>query len=376
VTSDAELMQLALRLAEFGEGGVNPNPLVGAVVAADGEIVGRGYHRRFGGPHAEVIALDEAGPRARGATLAVTLEPCAHHGKTPPCSDRVIESGVARVIVACRDPNPLVNGQGIRALRAAGIEVVEGVLGDDARRQNEIFFAFTTRGRPFVLLKLAISLDGRIATRTGDARWITSEAARRESHRLRRKCAAVLVGIGTAIADDPQLTVRHVSGRDPVPIVLDSRGRIPPASRLLDPVRRPIIATASMSASNERALAERGARVWRLPGTSGRVDLPALLDRLAAEAIDSVLVEGGSETAAAFLEENLVDKVQFHIAPLLIGGREAVPAIGGRGADRVADALRLSDVRVEALGDDLIYTAYPPRPLEPGLDGGTSATAR
>jgi len=238
---DAEWMRLALELAELGEGDVHPNPLVGAVVASEDRVVGRGYHRRFGGPHAEVFALDEAGEAARGATLYVTLEPCCHHGKTPPCTDRIIAAGVRRVVAAARDPNPEVDGGGIASLRAAGIDVTEGVLHDEARRQNEIFFTFVERRRPFVQLKLAVSLDGRIATKTGDSQWISSEASRTDVHRLRRKFMSVLVGVQTVLSDDPLLTVRHVVGPNPVPIVLDRRGRFPPSARLLDAHASPIM---------------------------------------------------------------------------------------------------------------------------------------
>jgi len=351
-------MQLALELAELGDADVHPNPLVGAVVVREDRVVGRGYHRTFGGPHAEIHALNDAGDAARGATLFVTLEPCCHHGKTPPCTERIIAAGVRRVVVAVRDPNPLVNGSGIACLRCAGIEVTEGVLAEAATQQNEVFFTFIRHGRPFVHLKLAMSLDGRIATKTGDARWISSELARTEAHRLRRKHMAILVGVGTVIADDPLLTVRHVTGRSPIPIVLDGSGRFPQQARLLRRDPRPIIVTTQMPAKLEGELASRGARVWRVPAPSGGIDLPRLMSRLAQHGIDSVLVEGGGETAATLLDARLVDKASLFIAPLLIGGRGAVPAVGGAGADQIADALRLHRVTVDWIGDDLLYTGY------------------
>ena len=351
-----EFMKLAIELARLGEGDVNPNPLVGAVVVRGGTIVGRGYHRRFGGPHAEVFALEEAGDSAREATLYVTLEPCAHYGKTPPCTDRIIASGLSSVVVALRDPHPLVNGHGIAALRGAGIEVVEGVLSGEAGFMNEIFLTAVSTGRPFVHLKLAVSLDGRIASRTGDARWISGELSRIAAHRLRRRLSSILVGVGTVVADDPRLDVRHVPGRSPVPIVLDPAGRIPLEARLVDPQRPLIVATATMPPEKEAQLVARGARIWRLPSAENRLDLPTLLDRLAAESIDSVLVEGGGETAASFLEADLVDRVTLFIAPILIGGKNAVPAIGGIGSERIADAWRLRDVRHETSGEDLMIT--------------------
>jgi diaminohydroxyphosphoribosylaminopyrimidine deaminase/5-amino-6-(5-phosphoribosylamino)uracil reductase len=356
---DAEWMRLALELAEFGEGNVHPNPLVGAVVVKDGKAIGRGYHRQFGGPHAEIFALDEAGEASRDATLYVTLEPCCHHGKTPPCTDRILASGVRRVVVAVRDPNPEVDGGGIACLREAGIEVTEGVLQEEAERQNEIFFTYARLRRPFVQLKLAVSADGRIAAKTGDSQWISSEASRAEAHRLRRKFMSVLVGVQTVLNDDPLLTVRHVVGPDPVPVVLDRRGRTPPTARLLGAHPSPIVVTATMPAGLEARLRSVGARVWRLSDDAGWIDLPRLLADLFKEGIDSVLIEGGGETAAAFLNAGRVDKVSLFIAPILIGGRGAVPAVGGAGVERVADALRLEHVTAEWFGPDLLYTGYP-----------------
>ena len=367
--NDARWMRLALELAELGVGDVAPNPLVGAVVVRDGRAVGRGYHRGFGGPHAEVFALDEAGDDALAATLYVTLEPCSHQGKTPPCTDRIIAAEVARVVVAVRDPNPQVDGQGISALRAAGIEVDEGEGANEARRQNEVFFKYMQTGRPFVHLKLATSLDGRIAARTGDAKWISGEASRVAAHRLRRRHSAILVGIGTVLADDPELTVRHVIGRDPVPVVLDRSGRISPDARLFARPQHPIIVTGEIPQATEEALTAVGGRVWRMPAHAGGggFDLEALCARLAEEGIDSLLVEGGGETAASFIESGLVDKVSFFVAPILIGGRNAVPAIGGVGVDRISEAWRLKDLTVERLGDDLCVTGYPNRlPATPG----------
>jgi diaminohydroxyphosphoribosylaminopyrimidine deaminase/5-amino-6-(5-phosphoribosylamino)uracil reductase len=352
-------MHLALDLARQGEGWTRPNPIVGAVVVKDGEIIGKGYHHRFGGPHAEVFALEEAGEEARGATMYVTLEPCSHYGKTPPCADRIIKAGISRVVIACRDPNPLVNGRGIEKLRAAGIEVKEGVREQEAHKANEIFFKFITTGIPFVQLKLAMSLDGKIATRTRDSKWITGEEARKEVHRLRRKFASVLVGANTVIADDPHLTVRYVEGKNPVRIVLDGQGRIPLAATLLHEEGRTIVATATMPSEREKSLVSLGAEVWRIPGKEGKVDLHQLLQRLGEEKLDSLLSEGGGETAAAFLEADLVDKVSFFIAPIIIGGRDAVPAISGAGVAQVADALRLRDTEVTKVGEDFLLTGYP-----------------
>jgi len=356
--SDERWMHLALELAEEGLGSVNPNPLVGAVVVRDGEVVGKGAHREFGGPHAEVFALEEAGGRAEGATLYVTLESCCHHGKTPPCTDRIIAAGIGKVVYAIEDPNPQVCGKGAALLRTSGIDVEEGLLREQAEEQNEIFLTFTHRGTPFVELKLAMSLDGRIATKTGDAKWITGQESRVQGHRLRRKHSAIAVGVETVIRDDPSLNVRHVVGKDPVPIVLDSTGRIPLSSKPLQAPSKAVIATCTMPEEIEQQIQETGAQVWRLPAVNDRVSIPALLAQMAEEQLDSLLIEGGGEIAASFLEAEAVDKVSFFYAPILIGGREAVPGIGGGGVERVADALRLKRVEVQRLGEDLYLTGY------------------
>jgi len=357
--NDEKFMQVALKLAQKGEGAVNPNPLVGAVVAKDGSVVGQGYHQKYGGPHAEVTALEEAGKDAPGATLYVTLEPCCHHGLTSPCTQQVIAAEIRRVVVACRDPNPLVNGKGIACLRETGIEVTEGVLEEEARRANEIFFKFITTGLPFVHLKLATSLDGKIATRTGDSKWITGEASRIEAHRLRRRYSTVLAGVGTVIADDPQLTVRNVSGRNPIRVVLDAEGAIPLKAKLLHDGGSTAVVTSAMPEKKEGTLRSLGTEVWRFPGEEGRIDLAALLKHLGEKQLDSVLIEGGSETAASFLEARLVDKVSFFVAPILLGGRDAVPAVGGIGAECISNATSLRDVGVERIGEDIHICGYP-----------------
>ena len=351
--NDGGMMRLALGLAALGEGDVNPNPLVGAVVVGrSGAIVGRGYHRVYGGPHAEVFALDQAGEDARGGTLYVTLEPCCHYGKTPPCSERIIASGIARVVYAVADPTPGRRGCGATALEAAGIQVVEGVLKDEATRQNESFFHYTQTGRPLVVAKAALSLDGRIASRTGDAKWISGEASRLEAHRLRRRMMAIAVGVGTVVVDDPSLTVRHVFGRDPTPVVLDPTGRVPEDARLLRGPTRPIIVTHSMPPEKETRLIGGGARVWRVRCGEGGLDLDQLLDMMGEADFDSLLIEGGGHTIARFLEADRVDRVALFIAPMIIGGT-GIPAVAGRGVDAVADAWRLCDVSVERCGEDI-----------------------
>lgn len=354
-------MRRALELAEQGAGRTNPNPLVGAVVVKEGRIVGQGYHERFGGPHAEIVALDAAGCEAEGADLYVSLEPCAHWGKTPPCTERIISSGVKRVFVAIRDPNPLVDGRGLTRLKEAGLEVIEGILEKEARRLNEPFFKFITTKRPFVVLKLALSLDGKVATRAGESRWITNERSQELVHRLRNRYAAVLVGVNTILKDDPQLTARLEGARDPWRIILDSRGRTPLEAKILNlksPAPTVIATTEQMPQEKEAALLSRGARVWRLEARDGRVDLEALLERLAAEGCDSLLVEGGPTVAAGFLEAGLVDKVIFIIAPKIIAGVEAPSAVGGQGVARLEEAWKLKDISVRMLDGDLVYEGY------------------
>lgn len=360
-------MRRALELATRGTGRVNPNPLVGAVVVKNGEIVAEAYHEHYGGPHAEAHALKQAGPQARGAKLYVNWEPCiAYPGKkTRPCVDEIRRSGIRKVVVATRDPTPEVNGRGIAQLREGGIEVVEGVLEQEAQRLNEIRAKYATTGMPFVLLKMAMSADGKIATRTGDARWISSHESLELAHGLRNRYAAVLVGIGTALKDDPQLTVRRVQGRDPLRVVLDSQGKIPLNAKLLhrESEAPTAIATCGMSRAKEEELAKletpTSIEIWRLPSASeGRIELPALVNELAFRSVDSVLLEGGAAVAAAFLNAKLLDKVLFTIAPKLLGGREAPSPIGGAGLDRVEDAFRLRDVSVRQSGPDMVYEGY------------------
>ena len=362
--SDAALMRRALALARRARGQTSPNPMVGAVVARGGRVIAEGYHRRAGQPHAEAIALERAGPRARGATLYVTLEPCCHQGRTPPCTDAVIASGVRRVVAAMRDSNPLVAGKGLARLRRAGIEVQVGVLEEEARRLNEAYSHFITTGRPFVTLKLAASLDGKIASRTRESRWITGQQARFHVHRLRAESDAVMVGIGTALADDPRLTGRLGAPRQPVRIVVDSLARLPTdAAMLREPGGRVIVA-ATRRAPKPRvdALRRAGAEVLFVRARGGRVDLGPLLDALGRREITSVLVEGGSELAGSLLDERLVNRFVLFLAPILIGGKEAPTIAGGKGVAHLRDALRLDHLTLRRLGPDLLITAYPMAP--------------
>lgn len=358
---DEGFMRRVLDLARRGAGWTRPNPLVGAVVVRDGVVVGEGHHAVCGGPHAEAVALLEAGDRARGADLYLNLEPCVDfpRKRTPPCVDAILRAGVRRVIVATADPNPCVNGRGLHRLREAGVEIVQGVLAEEAQRLNEVFFHWIRARTPFVVLKLALSLDGKIATRTGRSRWITGPESRRAVHSLRARYGAILVGVGTVLADDPSLTVREAEGPQPVRIVLDSDGRIPLGAKVLSPGAKTVVATTDRMPPGVAAeLRDRGAEVWRLPDDRGRVDLRALLRRLGEET-DSLLVEGGSEVAWSFLSQGLVHKIAFFYAPRILGGRAAVPAVGGEGVGDPSRALRVRDLAIERVGEDFLVTGYP-----------------
>jgi diaminohydroxyphosphoribosylaminopyrimidine deaminase/5-amino-6-(5-phosphoribosylamino)uracil reductase len=337
-------MRRALALAARAAGETNPNPMVGCVVVKAGRIVGEGFHRRAGGPHAEIVALARAGARARGAALYLNLEPCSHEGRTPPCAPRLVEAGVRRVVAAMRDPNPRVDGRGFALLRRAGIEVVEGVLEEHALLLNERFVTAARKGRPFVLLKAAMTLDGRIATAAGESKWITSPAQRREARRLRRLHDAVVVGIGTVLADDPALLPEPMVDRPFYRVVIDGRLRTPLQSRLVRSARRtPVIVLCHRAdRRKERALAARGVRVLRGLARRGQVSLRWALRALAREGITSVMVEGGSEVLGSFLRERLCDQVALFRAPLLLGGRGSLSAFGGPDPGRLSQALRLS----------------------------------
>jgi diaminohydroxyphosphoribosylaminopyrimidine deaminase/5-amino-6-(5-phosphoribosylamino)uracil reductase len=360
---DVAFMRRALALAERGRGRTSPNPLVGALVVRDGAILGEGYHARAGEAHAEVAALAACRESPRGATLYVTLEPCRHAGRTPPCTAAIVAAGIRRVVAATRDSNPLMDGAGLAELRAHGIDVTAGVLEAEARRQNEAFFTFIRTGRPFAHLKAALSLDGKIATRTGESRWITGEAARRRVHEWRDAVDAVLVGIGTVLADDPLLTTRldRPGARDPARVVVDSRGRLPLTARVLtggSPV--PTFVAVSPAAPAERlaALQRAGARVLRIDGPGPGVDLPGLLLALGKLGMTRVMFEGGARLNAAALAAGIVDHCLLFLAPVLIGGHAAPGLLAGGGVDRLAQAPRLREVAVERLGDDLLISGY------------------
>ncbi len=360
---DRQYMALAFRLAARGAGYTSPNPMVGAVVVRDGRIVGQGYHRRYGGPHAEVEALLRAGEQARGATLYVTLEPCNHHGKTPPCTAAVLAAGISRVVIANADPNPRVTGGGAAYLRAQGLQVEMGLLAEVGQKLNEAFFKAVTTGRPWVIAKAAASLDGKIATHTHEAQWITGPKARAWVHRLRHQVDAIIVGIGTVLADNPQLTTRlpRGQGRDPVRLILDSRLRLPLDAQVLHvkSAAPTWVACTDMASPEKRAaLQDQGAEVLVLPARDGKVDLEALLTVLGQRRLQSLLVEGGAEIHGAFFDAGLIDKVHLFLAPKIIGGRQAPGILGGRGITHLANAPLVRGMTIRRLGPDLLISGY------------------
>ncbi len=354
-------MKKALELARKGEGLTSPNPLVGAVLVNGGEIVGKGYHSRAGAPHAEIEALHDAGEKARGSELYVNLEPCCHYGRTPPCTEAITRAGVKKVVVAMKDPNPQVAGQGVQKLEEAGLEVICGTLEKEARKLNEAFIKHIQRGVPFVILKTASTLDGKIATRRGDTRWITGEASRLMVHRLRNRVDGILVGIQTVLQDDPRLTTRLEGGRDAARVIVDSMARLPPEARVVTVSSdTPTLLAVREDAPGERLelLRQRGVEVIPLPAENGKVSLSSLVEVLGRKNMNSLLVEGGGTINYSFLEKGLADKIYAFIAPLICGGIDAPTSFEGGGAAFLKDAWRLSETEVERCGEDLLLKGY------------------
>jgi len=361
-----EFMARALRLARRGEGRVSPNPMVGAVVVKNGRIVGQGYHEGLGRPHAETVALEDAGKRSEGADLYVNLEPCCHHGRTPPCTDAIIERSVRRVWVAIRDPNPLVDGKGLRALGRRGVSVSVGLLAQRAAELNEVYLTYVRTGRPFVVAKSATTLDGRIATSAGESRWISGPDSRRLAHRLRQRVDAVVVGVDTVNADDPRLTVRMGTRRPrhPVRIVLDTSLRVAREARVLSEISeaRTVVACGRSADRGRIArLRARGVDVWPLAtGPEGRVSLKAMLRRAAREGMTSILIEGGGQVLASALDAGVVDKLVVFLAPKILGA-DARAGVGDLGIGTLDEAVSLCDVRWRRVGQDFMVEGYPVR---------------
>lgn len=360
---DIAYLEMAYALAEKARGWASPNPYVGAVCVRKGRILGYGYHEKPGKAHAEVIALDQAGVQAEGSTLYVTLEPCVHWGRTPPCVDAILRAKPKRVVVSSLDPNPLVLKKGIRKLRRAGIEVSLGLLQEKNKTLNEAYIKFITQDRPFVTLKAALSLDGRIATRMFDSRWISSPQTREYTHLLRGEQDAIMVGINTVIRDDPRLTVRHPQwqGKSITRVILDSELRFPLQARILSTLNRGKVCvfTARHSSSRKEAvLAQKGVEVIRLFGSPHRVNLEAVLRELGKRQVASVLVEGGSRLLTSFVEEKLADKIFLAVSPKLIGGEKAPALFGGLGIGSIGKSLKLRKMSSFRIGDDLIVEGY------------------
>ena len=362
-------MKQALRLAEKGRGRTSPNPMVGAVVVKQGRVVGRGYHPKAGQPHAEVMALHKAGPQARGATLYVTLEPCCHTRKrTPPCVPILIHSQLRRIVVAMRDPNPKVRGRGITQLRQSGLEVTVGCMEKEAQQLNEAYGHWIRTNRPLVILKAAMTWDGKIATANGESKWITGEEARRHVHQTRGQVDAIMVGIGTVLKDDPQLSARSVGESlrtrimsQPLRVIVDSRLRIPLTAKVCRwTIEQPtmVITTAQASKKKIRRLQDRGVEVLTVLTQKKQVSLMACLNQLGKMGVTSVLLEGGSELTASALGQQLVNKVMLYAAPRLLGGQDAKGLIGGRSPHRLADATEVKNVRFLPLGHDMLMTAH------------------
>jgi diaminohydroxyphosphoribosylaminopyrimidine deaminase/5-amino-6-(5-phosphoribosylamino)uracil reductase len=353
-------MRRALHLAEKGKGRTSPNPMVGAVLVKNGQVVGEGYHVKAGADHAEIIALRRAGEKAKGATLYLNLEPCIHYGKTPPCAPAVIEAKVKRVVIGMEDPNPLVGGRGLDSLKRAGLNVEVGILEKECRRLNEAFCKYILKKEPFVILKVAATLDGKIAAREGDSKWISGETSRHFIHRMRDQVDGVVIGIGTVLKDDPQLTARIKKGRDPYRIILDSRLRIPEDAKVIgNSPSKTIIATTELAARDKiERLEKKGVRILILDSKQGRVDLKNCLSKLGEMGIMSLLVEGGSQVNGSFLDEGLIDKILFFLSPKLIGDREALGIFGGSGKATLKETIPLNELRVRRIGKDILIEGY------------------
>ena len=361
--SDEKFMKLALSLAEKGRGYVNPNPLVGAVIVKDGKVIGEGYHTAFGKSHAEIEAINSATEDIKGATMYVTLEPCCHQGKTPPCTEAIIKNQLARVVVATTDPNPLVSGSGIEKLKQSNIEITVGVLEEMAKIQNEVFIHYMTTNLPFTILKYAMSLDGKIACHTGDSKWITSEKSRTDVHRLRSSVSAVVTGIGTILSDDASLNVRLIDskGKEPHRIVVDSAARISLDAKILNLDSKSdtyIAVTEAASDEKLRKLEDYGAKIIMTKSKDGKVDLEELWKELGFLGMDSILIEAGEQLNAALLEAKLVNKIRAYIAPKIIGGTNAKSPIGGYGASSMSEVINLKSMNVTQIENDFVVEGY------------------
>jgi len=360
-----DFMAYALSLAELALGYTSPNPAVGAVIERDGLVVGLGHTQQPGMEHAEIMALNQAGEMARGATMYVTLEPCCHHGRTPPCTESIINAGISEVNIAVADPNPRVSGKGIECLEAAGIKTNIGEYDQKAREINEGYFKYIISGIPFVIAKFAMSLDGKIATRTGDSKWITGDEARNYAHGQRHSVDAIMVGAETIIADDPQLTARGYSGRggraklQPLRVIVDGKGRVPATARVFSEPGKTLVAVADGQVNREKLKTKReGTEYIVLRSDNGLIDIAELLKTLGQRQITTVMIEGGSKLLGYVFDHHLVDKVLAFVAPIIIGGEEAKTAVSGRGVEKVTDALQLKDIKIERFDNEFLISGY------------------
>ncbi|CEM63246.1 bifunctional diaminohydroxyphosphoribosylaminopyrimidine deaminase/5-amino-6-(5-phosphoribosylamino)uracil reductase RibD [Treponema phagedenis] len=354
--NDCEYMRTALQFAKKGAGWTSPNPMVGAVIVKNGKIIGSGFHERYGEPHAERNALRSCTETPAGATLYVTLEPCCHHGKQPPCVDAVLESGITRVVIGSADPNPLVGGKGVRRLKESGIEVSENILKEECDRLNEVFFHYIQTKRPFVVMKYAMTMDGKIAAVTGNSKWITEEKAREHVHLQRHRYTAIMVGVGTVLADDPLLTCRIKDGKNPIRIICDTNLRTPLSAQIIRTAKKvpTIIATCCTEKEKQLAYLHAGCRILTVPEKNGRVDLQNLMPMLGEEKIDSLLLEGGGTLNWAALESGIVQKVHAYIAPKLLGGQSAKTPVEGIGFHSPDSSVRLINSSITQLGEDFL----------------------
>jgi diaminohydroxyphosphoribosylaminopyrimidine deaminase/5-amino-6-(5-phosphoribosylamino)uracil reductase len=355
-----QYMKLAINLAKKGIGKTSPNPLVGAVVVKNDRIIGKGYHKKFGEPHAEVNALKTCGDKAKNATLYVNLEPCCHYGKTPPCTDIIVKSGIEKVVCATLDPNPQVNGKGIKTLREGGIEVDLGILEEEAKKLNEVYLKYITTGLPFVIMKIAQTLDSKIATKLGDSKWITQEDSRRFVHSLRSWVDAVLVGANTVRKDNPELTVHKARGENPIRIILDSSGEISDRAKVIkeNKDRKTIIVTIRGWGRSLTLAPASGIQIWKIKeGKNGKVDLVQLLAKAGENQISSLLVEGGSQVFTSFLKEKLVDKIYYFLSPKILG--KGLDSFGDLGIKKISDSITLRDCEIKKFKNDLLIIGYP-----------------
>lgn len=354
--SDTEYMRLALELAKEGCGFVNPNPMVGAVIVKNNEIIGQGYHKKYGQPHAEREALANCRVSPKGATIYVTLEPCCHYGKTPPCTEAIIESGIRRVIIGSADPNPLVEGKGAEILRKHGVEVVENVLKEECDKLNQVFFHFITTQKPYVLMKYAMTMDGKIATYTGESKWITGEKARQHVHMSRYQYSAIMVGVDTVIADDPLLTCRIENCRNPIRIICDTNLRTPLGTQIVKTAKEvpTIIATSCTDDKSQRPYTDAGCKILKVAKKGSHINLNDLVKKIGEEKVDSILLEGGGTLNWAALQSGIVNRVQVYIAPKLFGGQYAKSPVSGLGVDSPDNAFLLKNSTIIRFDNDFL----------------------